>query len=68
MKKPKRTKPYHVKCVVCKKPIHIDDLGLINQKGMYHKQCLFKIYWMDSDKFLTGCEMKSSIKNKSPKK
>jgi hypothetical protein len=58
-KKPKRTKPEHVKCVICKKPIHIDDLGIINNKGMYHKNCYFKIYYQDPFGFLTGFEAKA---------
>lgn len=58
MKKPKYTKKEHIKCAECKKAIHIDDLGMISNKGMYHKDCIFKISWMDSNNFLTGYETK----------
>ena len=29
----------YVKCARCGKKIHVDDLALINKKGMWHKKC-----------------------------
>ena len=62
MKKPKRTKPEHIRCAYCNKAIHIDDLGCVSKEGMYHKQCLFKIYYQDINGFLCGAEMKIKAK------
>lgn len=36
MKKPNKVKKEHIKCRGCGKPIHIDELGMINKEGMYH--------------------------------
>lgn len=61
MIQPKRKTKDMVLCVECKKPIHVDDLGMIDKRGMWHKQCLFKILYMNPDKFLTGAEIKTKI-------
>ena len=59
MKQPKRKTKEMVLCVECKKPIHIDDLAMITKDGMYHKDCAFKVFYMNSEGFLTGSEMKT---------
>jgi len=45
MKRPKKVKKEHIKCVSCGEPIHIDDLGGIIKKGMFHNNvvCLLPI-------------------------
>ena len=58
MIKPKRTKPEHIKCAHCNKAIHINDLGCVAKEGMYHKQCLFKIYFQDPFGFITKAEVR----------
>lgn len=58
IKKPKRKTKNMVLCVSCKKPIHKEDLGMINKNGMWHKQCTFRILWQTPDCFLTGVEVK----------
>jgi len=54
-----------VLCVNCKKPIHVDDLGMINKDGLWHKECLFKILYLNPDNFLTGMEVKVKKKSNS---
>ncbi len=63
MKKPKRTKPEHVRCPECKKPVHIDDLGMIDKRGFWHKECIFKIYYQDLLGFLLGGEIKTRVRD-----
>ena len=58
MKKPKRLTKDMVLCAECKRPIHIDDLALISNEGMFHKECCFKIFYKNPSGFLTGAEIR----------
>ena len=57
-KKPKYTKKEYIKCVQCNKPIYIDDLGMINKDGLWHKECYFRVCYLDSKGFIYGYETK----------
>jgi hypothetical protein len=57
IQKPKRKTKEMILCAECNKPIHIDDLGVVSYKGLYHKDCCFKIYQLHQG-FLIGVEMK----------
>lgn len=64
MIKAKRSKPEYVKCAYCKRPIHIDDLGVISTKGLFHKECCFRVLMQDPNSFITGYEVKIRKENK----
>ena len=58
MIKPKRRTKDMVLCAECKKPIHIDDFAGVTPEGIWHKECLFRIFYKNKDGFLTGLEYK----------
>lgn len=62
MKKPKRTTKEMIRCFVCNKAIHINDLAGFTKSGLVHKQCLFQIVMQGKDGFITGYEAKCKKK------
>lgn len=65
MKKPKRQTKEMVLCVECKKPIHLDDLGMISKEGLWHQECLFRIARLNPERFIIGYEalIRKKVKN-----
>lgn len=57
MKQPKRKTKNMVLCADCKKPIHIEDIGLISKEGMFHKECIFRVLHTNKE-FIEGYEVK----------